>query len=228
MIKRADLGFRKGFVAILGAMAFFVWAGEIPLTQAQPPAGHSALLNADARGSTNMRDDCPTPSSSADQRDSSAGPLGNPCIASDVKIPPGIIIGAHPVIGRGTILGNRIAIGDNVIVGSWVVIEDGATLGRGVIVGDGSKIENDARIGDHVILGSNVVIGSGAVIDDRAIVGRGALVGEDASIGAGSDVAEDAYVPRGSHIAAHSVVATMHPELAGFQQPEHHRRRESS
>ncbi len=209
----AHARFRKSFLAFLTTAAFCAWASKIPLSQAQSLADHAVLSERDVGGTPNIQNKCAT--------------IGNACVAPDVKIPPGTIIGTHPVIGRGTVLGERIAIGNNVIIGSWVAIDEGAKLGNGVVVGDGSRIENDAKIGDHVILGSNVVIGGGAVVGDRCVIGRGALVQDDASIGAGTDIAEDAYVPRGSRIAAHSVVAAVHPELGAISQVDHSRQESS-
>lgn len=227
MIKRAHAGFGKSVFAFVTAATFFAWASQIPLTQAQTPAGHLTLSERDEGGIPNIQNHCPQ-IANAEHRDLSGDGFSNACVATDVKVPAGTIIGAHPVIGRGTVLGERIAIGDNVVLGSWVAINEGARLGSGVIVGDGSKIENDAKIGNHVILGSNVVIGSGAVVGDRCVIGRGAVVQDDASIGAGTDIAEDAYVPRGSRIAAHSVVGAVNPELGALISRAHHSRQELS
>ena len=209
----AHAGFKKSVFAFLTTAAICVWAGKVPLTRAQSLADRSVLSERDASATPNIQNKCPT--------------IGNACVAPDVKIPAGTVIGARPVIGRGTVLGEGIAIGDNVILGSWVAINEGAKLGNGVVIGDGSKIENDAKIGNHVILGSNAVIGSGAVVGDGCVIGRGALVQDDASIGAGTDIAEDAYVPRGSRIAAHSLVVAVHPELGAIGQA-HYSGQESS
>jgi acetyltransferase-like isoleucine patch superfamily enzyme len=158
--------------------------GTISLTS----SGYSDIFvakysfDADGDGIPDSSDNCPTVYNPF-QEDTNGDGYGDACVAPGVVIPPGVDIGANPVIGSGSVINKSVSLGDNLNLDSNVTINKNVSGGNNLQVGINTVINQYSSIGDDVVIGSDVIIGQGVVIGSGVKIGNGTVIGKNTVIG---------------------------------------------
>lgn len=99
-------------------------------------------------------------------------------IGSDVRLDPGVIVGAR------TVVTTNVSIGRHTHLNVGCAVQHDSVLGEFVTMSPGVFVNGDVTIGDDVFIGTGAVVTRGCRVGDGAVIGAGAVVLDDVAAGA--------------------------------------------
>ena len=106
------------------------------------------------------------------------------------------VAGWATVVHPRACVASSVRLGPGVVVMAGAVLQPGTRVGAHAIVNTGAVVDHDGDIGDFASLAPRSTLGGGVVVGAGAFVGLGASVRDHCRIGAGALVAMGAVVVR--------------------------------
>ena len=98
-------------------------------------------------------------------------------IGSDVRVGPGVIIGAR------TVVTTNVTVGRHTHLNVGCAVQHDSELGDFVTMSPGVFVNGDVTIGNDVFIGTGATVTRGCSVGDGAVIGAGAVVLDDVEAG---------------------------------------------